>query len=107
MDITYKITPAELLLSAGIQIARSSGNWLTAKHCPVCCGGNNSDPLTFIVNKHNGGFKCTRDKCGVKGNFWQLFQLFGIEPRDYVESYGNGNNNYKNNVRNYKGVQTI
>lgn len=87
-DIKYKLTPAELLLCANIDIARAKGNWLTAKRCPGCGGGKSGDVLTFIVHKENGGFKCTRDKCILKGNFWQLFQIFGLDPKDFVESYG-------------------
>lgn len=85
--ITFTITPPELLAAASIRIVRARGNYYTAKYCPFCRGGCAGDQLTFIVHQQDGNFKCTRAKCARSGNFWQLIELFGLNPRDYVAAY--------------------
>lgn len=87
MAIIFKITPMELLAAANITVARARGNYFTTKYCPFCDGGRNHDKLTFIVHQEEGNFKCTREKCGRKGNFWQLIESFNLDPREYVEKY--------------------
>jgi hypothetical protein len=87
MAIKFSIEPIDLLVMAKVVIARTSGKFYTAQYCPFCKGGKQCNSFTFIVHKTDGNYRCSRQKCGVTGNFWRLLEGLGLNPRDYVEQY--------------------
>ncbi len=89
--ITFTITVEELVRLAGWKKAsRQDGGKLNLKRCPSCSGGSSGDEGTFFINnrtgdKYYGAYKCLRGKCAVSGNLWQLFELAGQDPREYMD----------------------
>lgn len=90
--IHFTVSVEELVRRAGWKKAsRQGGGKINLKRCPSCSGGSSGDEGTFFINnrtgdRYYGAYKCLRGKCGISGNFWQLFALAGQDPREYVDT---------------------
>lgn len=80
--LNYSITPKQLLTDHDI-FFRKKGDWLSIKVCPRCKGGESQDVYTFAVHEERGSFGCLRSSCDAKGNYWELFILLGLNPRNF------------------------
>ncbi|MCP9494094.1 MAG: AAA family ATPase [Pyrinomonadaceae bacterium MAG19_C2-C3] len=89
--ITFTMSVEEIVRHAGWKKTRQqAGRKITLARCPACGGGSNHDEGTFFVNnsrgdKYYGAYKCYRGKCAATGNHWQLFELAGLDPREFME----------------------
>ncbi len=88
-DIQFNITPMEVVDRAGWKTTKRSGAKIESKHCPVCNGGSGRDERTFYINastgtNYSGAWKCLRDGCRASGNFWQLIEMAGMEPKEHT-----------------------
>lgn len=88
-DIQFNITPAEVVDRAGWKTSKRTSTKIELKHCPKCGGGRSRDERTFFVNastgtNYSGAWKCIRNGCSASGNFWQLIEMAGLDPKEHT-----------------------
>lgn len=98
IDISFRITVEEVVSQAGWRISRRSSK-IELKCCPVCDGGKGRDERTFFINARSGdnyygAWKCLRAGCQKAGNFWQLIEMAGMDPKEYA-IMSNDSNDWK------------
>ena len=71
--------PREYLYKKGLQYKEvdRAGKSVAILNCPVCGDTENR----FAISLEDGAFNCLhKNRCGVKGSFWDLQKLFGDRP---------------------------
>lgn len=80
----YTITPERFVRDSGWSYSKTD-KFLVMRSCPFCEGGQRRDTGTFIIHKTDGNFKCVRQKCEVKGTFWELLKSAGLDPKQLLD----------------------
>lgn len=99
-EIEFSITPEDFLREIGWSFSKR-GSWLSLKNCPFCSGGQHRNVFTFAVHSVDGNYFCHRTKCGEKGNFWNLIQSQGKDPKQYLADGGKGKKPKKKGKKKY------
>lgn len=83
----FTITPEELIERVGSawRVDKRQTKWVSLRYCPVCNGGCRRDRGTFAINRKIGFYTCLRGSCGAKGGFWNLIELAGFNPKDFLD----------------------